>query len=364
MSTSGFTRSLEVRQAEAGPNGAPVLFDAGGELMEVMQPQRGPNGRPLIRNRMGDLVEIEIASFSPDPDQKPIFRDLDGKLIEYELSQTDPGFHPIELGTVISVVEFIIDGRSVLIDRNGAVREIGEGQADGGVQLAQNGSIVYYATMVNDVYAYFLTGLKNNQILGDKFPSANMDLKQITDFAGVHDKTFLDPNALVMEVKTAWVEARGLSNLKTYITIKATVPTFDKSNRAKWVPNGWKTVDLALVGMHIAASAKANPEMIWATFEHFGNAPNAAYSYTSTTGLKQVPQDSIGPWLFAASNATSPFNLPHQTYEAPNVCAIPTVRGVCGTSGIISPSNALRSKAWGIASGIANAPDLNAEIIS
>jgi hypothetical protein len=44
------------------------------------------------------------------------------------------------------------------------------------------------------------------------------------------------------------------------------------------VPNGQKTVNLAMVGMHVVGSTKGHPEMIWATFEHIGNAPNDDYS--------------------------------------------------------------------------------------
>jgi hypothetical protein len=359
----GFVRSLDVRAAQPGPNGSPVLFDKNGRLMEVEQPQTGPNERPLIRNRMGDLVEIGRATIGPD--QKPIFRDGAGVMIDYQLQRTDPLFVPIEPGEVISVQEFIVDGRPIFIDRNGSVTELGVGQAGLGVQLAQTGSLVYYATMVNDVYAYFLTGVKKNQISADKFPSAIMDLKQITDFAETRGKKFLDPNALVVEVKTAWVEAGGLPKLSSYITINATVPTYNKSNRAKWFPKGWKTVELALVGMHVVGSVVGNPEMIWSTFEHFGNAPNAAYSYISTSGQKTtVPQDRAGPWLFAASNANAPFNLQRQQYVKPDICVISAMLGVCGTSGTIGPSNTLRSKAWGAASDIASSPDSNTQIIS
>jgi hypothetical protein len=360
----GFTRRLNVREAEAGPTGSPVLFDKAGRLIEVAQPQIGPNGLPLIRNRMGDLVEIGRAT--ADSNQKPILIDTSGKLIDYELPETDPRFQTFELGRVISVQEFTVDGRPVFIDRNGAVTEIGVGQADSGVQLAQTNSLIYYATMVNDVYAYFRTGVKKNQIVANQFPTAEMDLEKITAFAEMHGKKFLEPNTLVVEVKTAWVEAGGLPNLDTYITINASVPTYKKSDPAQWVPipNGWKTVELALVGMHVVGSAIGNPEMIWATFEHLGNAPNATYSYISRSGKQSVPQDTVGPWLFAARDAAPPFNRQRQQYVAPNICTLSTKLGVCGTSGIISPSNTLRSKAWGSASNISSAPESNTQIIS
>jgi hypothetical protein len=357
----GFIRTLNLRDAKTGPGGSPVLFDSTGGLMEVKQPETGPNGRPLIRNRVGDLIEIGNARVGPN--RKPIFTDVAGRVIDYQLSQSDPGFHPIKPGSVISAEEFIIDGRTFFIDDNGTVRD-GVGQADLFVQLAQTNSLVYYAITVNDVYAYFRTGVANNQISADKFPTAYMDLKQITDFAGMHNKTFLVPNALVVEIKTAWIEAGGLPDLNSYITIKATVPTFDRSNPARWVPNGWKTVDLALVGMHVVGSVVGNPEMVWATFEHLGNAPNASYTYNSTSGQKLIPQDRVGPWLFASSSATGPFNVPRQQYVAPDICVLSDMQGVCGASGMVSPSDTLRSKAWGAASNVPSALDSNTEIIS
>lgn len=142
--------------------------------------------------------------------------------------------------------------------------DIEEGQADDGLVLAQNGSLIYYATIVNDVYAYFLTGTKNGGILPKptQFPTTVADLGKITTFASAHDKTFPEANALAIEVKSSWVEAAGLPNLNTYITMQATVPTYDRSNPAQWIPNGQKSVQLALVGMHNVGSAAGQPEVL------------------------------------------------------------------------------------------------------
>ncbi len=38
------------------------------------------------------------------------------------------------------------------------------------------------------------------------------------------------------EVKSSWVEAAGLPNLASYVTMSATIPTYDRSN-----PNTWPT---------------------------------------------------------------------------------------------------------------------------
>jgi hypothetical protein len=364
----GFIRHLNVRAAQAGPNGFPVLFDKTGRLLQVTPPQTGPNGLPLIRNAAGDLIEVGRATLGAD--KKPVFADAAGKTIEHRLAATDARFRQLPPGRVVSVHQFPINGIPILIDPNGNVIDTEEGQADGGVQVAQTGSLVYYVTMVNDVYAYFLTGLKDQQInTNNQFPTSQADLNQITAFAALHGKTFIDPNALAIEVKSAWVEAGGLPNLSSYITMTATVPTYDKSNPLKWVPNGEKTVELALVGMHVVGSTAGHPEMIWSTFEHFGNTPNAAYTYESTSGQKTVAQSTAGTWLFAVSNATAPFNVARQQFLAPDIC-VTSVQGGCGNSGTICPSNTLRSKAWGAASNVSPNPidgsttASNTEIIS
>jgi len=49
-------KRLNLRAAQPGPSGLPVLFDKAGRLIQVAPPQTGPNGLPLIRNRAGDLV--------------------------------------------------------------------------------------------------------------------------------------------------------------------------------------------------------------------------------------------------------------------------------------------------------------------
>jgi hypothetical protein len=358
---------LPVRAAQAGAAGLPVLFDTTGRLVQIAPPQTGPNGLPLIRNNAGDLVEFASATIGAD--RNPVFTDRTGNVITHKVAPTDPGFRQIPPGAVVTVQQININGIPILIDPNGNVIDTEEGQADDGVQLAQTGSLVYYVTMVNDVYAYFLTGVKDGQIhTNGQFPTTQADLNQITAFATLHGKSFVDPNALAIEVKSAWVEAGNVPNLNSYITMTATVPTYDKSNAAKWVPNGQKTIELALVGMHVVGSTAGHPEMVWSTFEHFGNAPVAAYTYNSTSGQKTVAQSTTGTWVFAANNAAAPFNVAHQFLQSPDICAVTT--GACGSSGTISPSNTLRSKAWGAASNVSpnpvdgSATASNTEIIS
>jgi hypothetical protein len=118
------------------------------------------------------------------------------------------------------------------------------------------------------------------------------------------------------------------------------IPVYDRSNPQKWVLTGQRKATLGLLGLHIVGSVKGHPEMIWATFEHFGDTPNAAYSYTNTNGdTVPVPQSTAGSWRFSATNSTGPFNVVHMTAKEANILA--------ASGYTISPSDSLRTYAWG-----------------
>ena len=207
--------------------------------------------------------------------------------------------------------------------------------------------------MVNDVYAYFLTGLMDGVIEPGNpkptFPTTMSDLAAITSFAAAHGKTFVDPDALAVEIKTSWIEAAGLPNLSNYITITATVPTYNTSSNTDWTPTGQKTTQLALVGVHVVGSTAGHHEMIWATFEHVGNTPNSTYQYIDSGGtLTTVPQSSIGAWLFAASGSPGPFDIAHMQQSGDAIQANPPFT--------ISPSDTIRWKPWGAASNLSPNP--------
>jgi hypothetical protein len=172
-----------------------------------------------------------------------------------------------------------------------------------------------------------------------QFPTTQAQLNQITTFAAAHGKTFPDPDALAVELKTSWIETTGLANLSNYITINAVVPTYDKSNPNQWIENGQKAVQLALVGVHVVGSTAGHPEMIWATFEHFGATPNATYAYNSTSGAKTISQSTAGTWLFSATNSTGPFNVAHMKLSGTSIVPI--------APNAISASDTLRIKPWG-----------------
>ncbi len=234
-------------------------------------------------------------------------------------------------------------GKLIRIGSGGDIFETEEGQAGSGdVLMAQTGSLVYYGIHVNDVYAYFLTGNKTGGIMPAQttFPDSAAELKLVTDYAKKHGKTLADSKALVIELKTSWVRLDKLPNPDTYIQLLAEIPTYTKTN-TKWTPTGKsEKVKLALVGMHVVGTVNGHQEMVWATFEHFHNAPNGKYTYTNNKGKTvTMNQNTAGSWLFCKSKSAGPFNIPHMKLMGNDIVAYPMQT--------ISPSDTLRNQAWG-----------------
>ena len=247
----------------------------------------------------------------------------------------------------------------VNVEPNQADFNVLEAQA----QTAAGGSLVYYITSVNDVYAFLKTGIADGAIAANTFPTTGSQLANITNFATSKGVTIPDANALAILVKSAWVEASQLANPASYITTTATIPTYNQSNPLTWTPTGHQTVTLALVGMHVVGSTAGHPELIWATFEHVENAPRAEYSYVNNLGnTVTVDPDLTASWLFSPANPTGLFNQAHMFYNPPNI--------VNNAGFTISPSNTIRWKSFGAASdGPPNPLDVspgasNSEIIS
>ena len=155
----------------------------------------------------------------------------------------------------------------------------------------------------------------------------------------------------------------GLPDLGAYITTEATIPKYDKTNPKHWVPNGQKTTTLALVGMHVVGSVLGHQEMIWSTFEHVNNAPNASYIYvdkaTETEGGAVRFQ-----WVMAVLRRRRHERLQHAATFASGADIVSV------GSNNIGPSNAVRYMPWGASND--NSPNpkdyssavSNSEIIS
>jgi hypothetical protein len=231
------------------------------------------------------------------------------------------------------------------------------------VLMSRNGSLVYYLSFVNDVYAYYLTGAKSGQLDSTRFPTTAGARDSICAVARANGATLPDSNALAIELKTSWVEASSLSDPGNYVTVNASIPVYDTSNPQQWIPIGEKVTKMAMVGMHIVGSVAGHPEMIWATFEQQNNTPNAAYTYIdANNNVKTVPADQGTNWLFNTNASDTPYNVSHMQNSGDTINA---------DNGFpISASNTQMTLPWGSATDSAtNQEDgssaaSNSEIIS
>ena len=387
---------LSVRAAQAGPNGLQRVVDKKGRAFEILPAPLAVNGKSLVKDSTGKQVEVE--RIDAVAGKKPTFFDSSNKKISLpsapvlntEMAErVAPHLTKLDSKVAKTMVQAFRNGagKAVFVDSNGNTIEPTQGQAGtSGVLIGQNQSLIYYATMVNDVYAYFQTGIGNGSIPNPNninapgkfptalFPTTQSELDPIIAYAATKGVTFPDKEALAMEIKTAWIDTAGIDALgfKTgdYVTAKTTVPEYDKTDPMLWIPTGKnKAVTLALVGMHVVGSAKGHPEMIWATFEHITNAPNAAYTYTNSANKTvTVPQNSAGKWLLASPNASS-YNVQKAKFcaakDSADDCPADKQNYIAGliASGI-APSDTMRLKAFGSGSDASNATQENTEVIS
>ena len=365
----GFIKFFNVRMMKPGPHNLPVIFDKRHKMFEVQPAKLGPTGKPVVLNAA--RKEVEISDIRIAANRKATFVDAADKPIASAkpVALASPVLRPAPpipaRGRVAAKAVprpqfnaaqmFAIKNKFIFVDLLGNVIDTEEGQAATDAALMSQGkSLVYYATMVNDVYAYFLTGNKNNAFnpAFTTFPIIQADLTKIQNFAATKNVTFPDGIALAVEIKTAWVEASTLSNPGDYITMNATVPSYNTANPRSGCPTARKNVTLALVSIHVVGSTRGHPEMIWATFEHFGSTPNAEYKYNSTTGLKTVAQSTAGTWLFSTTNSTGQFNCMHMKWDTSNnnINALQPPGGCTPPiPGTVSPSDTLRVNPFGIA---------------
>ncbi len=353
----GRVRDLSSHISQLGPQHLPVVFDRTGKMFTVIQPQVGPEGKTLIQNKAGQSVEVARTQVA---NGKPVFLDKANKPIDFKVTRNGS---PLILDRAGKQIDFrptvkIINGRSFFQTATGTLIDTEQGQADGNALMAQNGSLIYYALQINDVYAYFLTGQKNSSISATKFPITPSDLIAINQFAANNNKFFPDANALAIELKSSWIEASTLppGELSKYVTMNATVPQYTQTSPTLWTANGTKQALLALTGIHVVGSANGHAEMIWATFEHINNTRNSTYTYNNnatTTVTVTVPQEPAGTWLFSANTATTTPNQSLVAVSGANLVATSTTP--------IGPSDILRINPWGKPG---NSTASNTEVIS
>jgi hypothetical protein len=357
---AGRIHTMAVRAAQAGPHHLPIVFSKAGIMLEIEEPPTAPGGKQLILDRSGQPVEIQ--EIKPTSFGRPVFLDKNGRPIT--------GAHPLfrtPHPTTTIVQRFIVGKSPVFLNVFGDIVLVETGQSDGGVLLTQGNSLVYYLVMVNDVYAYFRTGISDGQINAGSFPFNGSGMQSIKAFAAANNKSFPDSNAMAIEIKSSWVLASSLPDPADYFTITAAVPHYNKTT-TQWtpVPNVMDTVQLAMIGMHVVGNVQAHPEMIWSTFVHTGVAPDSTYTYLSTasSGSTTVTANTNGTWLLCASGAPPPYNQLRMTYDG-------ATGNIVATSGnTIGPSNFITMKPWGAGadvgpSSIDGSPqNSNAEIIS
>ncbi len=351
-------RSFLPTISQLGPRGLPVVFDQAGKMFTVVRPEVGPSGLPVVRTPAGIRVEVARTRVV---EGKPVFLDKAGNRIEPQLTRAGAPRLFDKHNRAINLLPnktFVANGRTFFVDDAGNAVETEQGEAGGGnVLMTIGGKLVYYAISVNDVYGYFLTGQKDGAISASNFPTTASALSAIQTFGLAHSKTFPDPHALTVEVKSAWIETDGLADVNKYVTITATIPTYDTSNPTHWVHTGTKQAQLALVGIHVVGSTAGHPEMLWATFEHVNNTRNAQYTYTNALNATvAVPSEPGGTWLFSKTPATATPNVPLGVVSGADIVAVspPTP---------IGPSDILRVNPWGTSSGGAFTAN-NTDIIS
>jgi len=240
--------------------------------------------------------------------------------------------------------------------------------------LTPDGSIVYYAIHVNDVFAYFASGKKQGEFKDiDKFLTTQKDLTTVVNYAkNNYDATIKKPNALTMELKSSWIKIDPkYPSAKHYLTLKADIPKYEKDGDQKWTWDGTsfeKNVTMALVGFHVAGSTIDHPEMVWATFEHQYNAPDKNYEFIDSEDdtVSQINFMDDGyltseqarlPWVFFDSN--SRYNQANDPRMSANSSGTITAE----TDKTIGPGNTVRTHPWGQTDNI---PDLanNSSLLS
>ncbi|OGU34484.1 MAG: hypothetical protein A2068_12040 [Ignavibacteria bacterium GWB2_35_6b] len=367
--TPGQLRAFNLRTAQNGALDLPVFIKKGSlRMLQILPSVIAPSGNQIIADADGN--EIEIGSARLNENKQPVLLDLKGKeikgpraLLQSKNDKSEPLFmrrlRKLEKFDRSELVQKItVDKLELFLDLAGNFHEAEQGQADGGVLMAQNGSLVYYSLAVNNVFAIYRTMQGATVPPNTSFPTTQANLNSIEAFAAANGLSpIIDSEALAIEIKASWIRSEGLAEPEKFIRAKAEVNTYDKSNPNDWVPNGTEIVELAMVGLHVVGSTAGHPELLWGTFEHFSNNPAAAYDYSRISGGNlNVPQNTTGSWIFCANGAAAPFNEMHMKMSGVNNDHIVPVAPFT-----ISPSNIIRSFPWGLPGASANP---NSEVIS
>lgn len=312
----GTAMSFDIKGTATGANGLPFLFERETRaVFDVDKAPRSTEGRPMVLDANGRNTEVSGVRVV---DNTALFVDMNDRVIAnpkliFSLRHLNPQTTVQQFTTFTGTPVFIGIFQGVI-----KIIVPDQGQATGDVLMSKNGSLVYFNSMVNDVYAVFLTMVKTGVLPSNtRFPTTAADIAAIQAYATANGIGIIEPNSMAMELKTSWIETTNIPNPADYVIVRGTVPNYILTSPNLWTRSGTKTVNLALVGMHIVGSVAGHPEMIWGTMEHVNNTPNPAYTYTNTGGstVSVLADTNFGagtPWLFSSATATS-FNVSHMT---------------------------------------------------
>jgi hypothetical protein len=127
-----------------------------------------------------------------------------------------------------------------------------------GIMTDQSGRPIYYSQYVDTAFAGFVTrnGLTDPETLRAFDANTDFPIGSIS-------------------LKVSWKAVGEGEDVSGFFTMPAEV--YPLANRAGTIvidQSRTESVQLALVGFHIAGRVAEHPEMIWATFEHENNAPS------------------------------------------------------------------------------------------
>ena len=137
--------------------------------------------------------------------------------------------------------KFVIGRKDIFVDLFGNVIDTEEPGRHRAALMSQGKSLVYYATMVNDV-CLFLTGNKKNAFSPafTTFPMTQ-DLTKIQTFAATKSVTLPDGITLAIEVKSAGLRLHAAQRERLHHDERDGAQR-STSNPAQWVPSGTKNV--------------------------------------------------------------------------------------------------------------------------
>jgi hypothetical protein len=146
-----------------------------------------------------------------------------------------------------------------LIGRSGQARtlDIIDQAGPNGIMVDLQGHPIYYSIHSDATFGNFIktNGLFDPAKLRAFNPNESFPVDSLT-------------------LKAAWKVVVPGEDVSTFYTRKAQIALLTTRNGKIVLSGKTKTVEVALVGFHIAGTVANHPEMIWATFEHLQNAPD------------------------------------------------------------------------------------------